>query len=483
MDGYVRVSRRMGREGPGYISPDVQREAIQRWADYRGVEIAAWHFDEDESGGSQNRPGLRAAMDRIEAGETDGIAVWKIDRFARNVHEAVRDVKRMQSRPGRPAHFASVTEDIDPTGPFGDFILTIMLAVATLQRDSLVEGWKIAKARAMDRDVKIGPTPFGYRRRDDGVLEPHAEHAPIVVEAFRLAAEQGLHATVTYLGGLSIRHEDGARAGRERAWTTSTVRRLVTNRVYLGENRYGDRVERGAHAALVARAVWEAAQPESPKRRRPAQHYPLSGLARCATCGEFLIGGRAGRTSDGRGLRTYRCRASLARWRGEHCPSPVNVLAERLEAHVRTLLAEALQQTWEAQDVAESGLAHAEVELHETETELESVLADVALRRTLGAERFQRLAEANVRAFEDAQSRYRDAAARAARRFTTSEPELVMSASLEELGELARGALDAIYVSRGRGNIERRVRLVVAGAPDDLGMATPEDAEDDRVKS
>src|SRR2546421_2393489 len=157
MDGYVRVSRRMGREGPGYISPDVQREAIQRWADYRGVEIAAWHFDEDESGGSQNRPGLRAAMDRIEAGETDGIAVWKIDRFARNVHEAVRDVKRMQSRPGRPAHFASVTEDIDPTGPFGDFILTIMLAVATLQRDSLVEGWKIAKARAMDRDVKIGP--------------------------------------------------------------------------------------------------------------------------------------------------------------------------------------------------------------------------------------------------------------------------------------------------------------------------------------
>jgi len=28
MDGYVRVSRRMGREGPGYFSPAVQREAI-----------------------------------------------------------------------------------------------------------------------------------------------------------------------------------------------------------------------------------------------------------------------------------------------------------------------------------------------------------------------------------------------------------------------------------------------------------------------
>jgi hypothetical protein len=51
-DGYVRVSRRMGRKGPGYISPTVQREAIARWAEYRGVEIAAWHVDEDESGGT-----------------------------------------------------------------------------------------------------------------------------------------------------------------------------------------------------------------------------------------------------------------------------------------------------------------------------------------------------------------------------------------------------------------------------------------------
>ncbi len=91
MDGYVRVSRRMGRGGPGYISPNVQREAIQRWADYRNVEIVAWHVDEDESGGTQARPGLRAAMARIEAGETDGLACWRLNRFARNVGAAIAD--------------------------------------------------------------------------------------------------------------------------------------------------------------------------------------------------------------------------------------------------------------------------------------------------------------------------------------------------------------------------------------------------------
>jgi hypothetical protein len=81
-DGYIRVSRRMGRKGPGYISPTVQREAIARWAEYRGVEIAAWHVDEDESGGTQDRPGLREAIQRIESGKTQGIACWRLNRFA-----------------------------------------------------------------------------------------------------------------------------------------------------------------------------------------------------------------------------------------------------------------------------------------------------------------------------------------------------------------------------------------------------------------
>src|SRR4051794_18657575 len=95
MDGYVRVSRRIGRGRFGRHLPGRPAESIQRWADYRGVEITAWHFDEDESGGTQNRRGLREAMRRIEAGETDGLAVWKIDGLARNVHEAVRDIKAM----------------------------------------------------------------------------------------------------------------------------------------------------------------------------------------------------------------------------------------------------------------------------------------------------------------------------------------------------------------------------------------------------
>jgi hypothetical protein len=52
LDGYVRVSRVGGREGEGYISPSVQREAISNYAAELDGEIVAWHQDEDYSGGN-----------------------------------------------------------------------------------------------------------------------------------------------------------------------------------------------------------------------------------------------------------------------------------------------------------------------------------------------------------------------------------------------------------------------------------------------
>ena len=41
-DGYIRVSRRGGREGDSFISPEVQRKKIAAWAKLHEVEIVRW---------------------------------------------------------------------------------------------------------------------------------------------------------------------------------------------------------------------------------------------------------------------------------------------------------------------------------------------------------------------------------------------------------------------------------------------------------
>jgi len=85
LDGYIRVSRVGGRQGEGYISPKVQREAIEKYAAELDGEIVAWHQDEDYSGGNTDRPDFQAALERLRDGASDGIVVMAIDRFARSV--------------------------------------------------------------------------------------------------------------------------------------------------------------------------------------------------------------------------------------------------------------------------------------------------------------------------------------------------------------------------------------------------------------
>jgi site-specific DNA recombinase len=259
MDGYMRVSRRMGREGPGYISPDVQREAIERWAEYKGIAIDAWHVDEDESGGTHQRPGLEAAVARAVGGQTGGIVAWKIDRFSRFTEGGLADLRKMEEAGAR---LAFVAEDVDTSGPMGRFVYTVMLAMSTYALENIKAGWRTAKARAVERGAHIGPTPFGYDRQDDGTLNPNGD-APIVAEAFKRAGGGDLAAAMTYL-------RDAAPA---MTWTQHTTRRLLGQRVYLGEVSYGDAYVNGsAHAEIVDRSTFEAAKrsfgPASQPQRR-----------------------------------------------------------------------------------------------------------------------------------------------------------------------------------------------------------------------
>ena len=147
MDQYVRVSRVAGREGESFISSDVQREQGEAWARLRGVEVPMVHEDLDQSGGKLDRPGLNALLARIRAGETDGVIVSKLDRLSRlGVADALRLVEEITDAGGS---IAAVDLGIDPTTPFGEFGMTIMLALARMERRRMSESWEEAKTRAL----------------------------------------------------------------------------------------------------------------------------------------------------------------------------------------------------------------------------------------------------------------------------------------------------------------------------------------------
>jgi site-specific DNA recombinase len=438
MDGYIRISRVQGREGEGYISPKVQREAIQRWADYKGITIGEWLIDEDQSGGTQDRPRLKVGIERALAGDSAGIVSWKIDRFSRNSEGGLRDLRRLQEANAR---LAFVVEDIDTATVYGRMVYTILLAVSEAFLENVKAGWLDAKSRAVARGAIISRTPFGYQRRGDGTIEADPKVSPVVAEAFRLAASRGLQSAMTYL----------IDAAPERRWTTTKVRRLLAGRSYLGETRHGDQVNEHTHDALVTRSVWEAAQ-SLPAPRSSSHAFPLSGVLTCASCGSPMVGGRGGK-----GQRVYRCAGSVSQ-ATERCPTGCVVTADRVEAYALTVAKDLLTGfVATIGDAETAGLAELEIAEAEAREELEAFASDLTMRRALRGTYHQHLLD-REKAVRDATDAYRDACKAAeGQQITYTAADL--DDDPDAVGELLR-SLCHVTVRPGRGlKIADRVRV------------------------
>lgn len=449
--GYVRVSRVGARDEDRLRSPDMQREAITRYAAAEGLTVQSFEPELDVSGSKAHRPILDAILDAIDDGELGGLIVAKLDRLSRlSAKERILLFERVEDAGGV---ILSASEQLDPSTPEGRFARDVFLGVARMQWEKYDQAWTEAKATAHADGIKIGPTPFGYLRTK-GRLVIHPSEGPIVAEAFRLAGRYGLTAAVDYLAALEIVHESGKRAGKPRAFTATTVRRLLESRMYLGEMRWGALPPvHDESLTIVSRAAWEAAQPPKTRGRSKARHYPLSGVARCGTCGEEMVGGSAGAN-----IRTYRCRATLKSWRGGRCPAGVNVVADRLEDYVREYLRVEFDGVTFEQTVETANLNAIGERLRDDERELDDFLADTegaAKLRRVG--RYESALDARVSAVEATREEYRLAASEAARGLTKSPADLLSSDDPSDLRELTASTFARITVGKGRGALDGRV--------------------------
>jgi hypothetical protein len=100
LDGYVRVSQVQGRSGERFMSPVVQREQIERWAELRGAFIGHVFEELDESGGRRDRALLMQAVKRVERGESDGLVVAYLSRFGRSHLDGLTTIDRITKAGG-----------------------------------------------------------------------------------------------------------------------------------------------------------------------------------------------------------------------------------------------------------------------------------------------------------------------------------------------------------------------------------------------
>jgi DNA invertase Pin-like site-specific DNA recombinase len=458
LDAYVRVSRVGGRAGEGYISPDVQREAIEGYARDLGGAIVAWHDDQDYSGGNAERPGFQRVLERLRAGDTDGIIVMRIDRFARSVADGAAIVRDIIDR---EQVFASCHERIDPRTPEGKYMLTSFLANAELFLDQAKASWWTAKARAVARGAHIGPTPIGYERvpkgqERSGCLLPHPAYGPAISELFKRGAS-GEHGDTALARWLTERapRQGGAQ------WQPSEIRRWLSNRVYLGEVHYGELVNPDAHDPLTDPETWEQCQRAPGIQRRAHSRFLLSGLLRCANCryamGGFTHGG-AGATA------VYRC----SRSRG--CGESSVITGQRIEDYVRELVLDRLRGL-ELEAAGEGiDLATVDTEYDAAEAELRTFASDVDARRLLGEAGWQEALSARG-ADRDAKREARERAYAQSRLVTVAKD--VGDLDHDGLRDLLTGMIRCVFVRRRPRGADVADRVLVIWSDDPRAIDVP----------
>jgi site-specific DNA recombinase len=368
MDGYIRVSRVAGREGESFISPDVQRQKVAGPAELHDVEIVRWWEELDQSGRRRDRPMFQQALARCEAGETGGIVVARLDRFARSAVDALESIKRLNEAGAR---LVSVEDNFDGSTPMGRFAIGILTLIAKLELDRITESWSAAVKTAVERGIHISARPpAGYRRGEDGRLLVVPEEAVVIAQVFRRRTEGASWTKLAdFLTASGVKTSK-----RSAAWSVTGVSSLVKYRAYLGEARSGKYVNPTAHEPIVTQAEFDAAQSQRtllrPRDGSVASLAMLGGLARCAGCGHTLkiAGGRV-RGTGGR-YATYYC---VGRYAKGSCPARSTIRASYLDSYVEQhvlaaltagdgVVAQALEQTDEINQ-AQRQLETAEHEL------------------------------------------------------------------------------------------------------------------------
>jgi site-specific DNA recombinase len=419
------------RDGESFVSPTEQIERIRATAERDGLKLIETIEELDVSGGTAlgKRPGLRRAVEMVEAGEAHVVVVAYFDELVRSLTVQAEVLERVEAAGGQVLAVDVGEVRADTAGRW--LSSTMLGMVAEYARRSTSERTAEAKRRAVARGVPPFPrTPPGYRRLKDGTLEPD-KNAAAVTEAFNLRA-----------GGATIAEVRAYLAAHGIVRSFHGTQALLASRIPLGEIHFGKLVNENAHEAIVDASTWRRAQKMIvPRGRRPKSDRLLArtGVLRCGSCGGRMSIGTT--KQGGRNYSFYRCSPI-----GD-CIQRVTISADIAEALVVDAVKELLADV-EGTASADSVIEAARAEVDRLESEL-----DGAVRAFSGLDDVQAATEklGQLRDDRDAARDRLDSLAANAHPAVTAAAEDWDELSLEGRRGLIQAVIDRAEVGPGRG--------------------------------
>jgi site-specific DNA recombinase len=262
---YTRKSSEEGLEQK-FNSLQAQRQACEAFIKSQAGE--GWRLNKTAyddggfSGGTMERPALKALLADIKEKRIDVVVVYKVDRLTRSLADFAKMVEIFDAH---GVSFVAVTQQFNTITSMGRLTLNVLLSFAQFEREVTGERIRDKIAASKQNGMWMGGTPpLGYDLRDRRLVVNKRE-AETVRLIFRLYLEhKTLRPVVEELDRRSVVSKQwvsrgGVRHGGYR-FGRGALYHLLANPIYRGEIRHKTLIHPGQHEAIIDRPTWERVQ-------------------------------------------------------------------------------------------------------------------------------------------------------------------------------------------------------------------------------
>jgi site-specific DNA recombinase len=226
-DRYIAAYLRVSTEGQAINghSLDAQYAKCTQAAQLHDWSIPTFYTDEGISGSKlpEDRPEMARLISEIKADKVQSVIVYSLDRIGRKAQHILNFVTLLEDH---QVQLVIVRESLDTSTAHGKFALTILAAMAQLERDYISERTREAlsaiEAKGGDKGGRVA---YGYIRTEQGIIEDTAAMATVKHILALHHEGKTLRAIADELNSQSIPTPKGAKT-----WYASTVKIITDNR-------------------------------------------------------------------------------------------------------------------------------------------------------------------------------------------------------------------------------------------------------------
>lgn len=210
-------------------SLDEQECKLKQLCEFKGYEIYKIYREEGVSAKNTNRPKFQEMIEDMKNGKINKIIVYKLDRLTRSIQDLEVICSMLEEY---NCELESVAEEINTGNANGKFFIRMLTILAQLEIERTSERTKFGLVGAIKKGHIPSKAPLGYKREDKKLVINHIEEE-VVKRIFNM-----------YLEGKSVCsicqtfNEENV---LNRHWATTTVDKLLSNQIYIGNMEYNKR--------------------------------------------------------------------------------------------------------------------------------------------------------------------------------------------------------------------------------------------------